>query len=149
MRGGRGKGPDDGSAPRDDGHAARDDGSAVPDDGSIARDDGYGSLKKMGNDGSAVPDDGSAAHDDGYGSLKKMGDDGYRVGRRRIQARATTAEIARRRVAGRATTDPTPCGHVAATVYKGGQISSGFTLRLAAPDPSSPGEFCRTCVELF
>ena len=63
--------------------------------------------------------------------------------------RATTAEIVRQRDAGRTTMGPTLRGRVASTIYKGEQISSGFTLRLAAFDPSSYGELCRTCVEFF
>ena len=76
MQGGRGKGRDDGSAPRDDEYAARDDGSAVPDDESAARDDG------------------STTRDDGYGSLKKTGDDGTQRSTTGA-TRAMTVEIAR------------------------------------------------------
>ena len=48
MRGGRGKGHDDGSAPRDDRSVVPDDKSVARDDGSVTRDDEYGSLKKNG-----------------------------------------------------------------------------------------------------
>ena len=43
----------------------------------------------------------------------------------------------------------TPLGWVASTVYKGGQFSLGFMLRLAIPGPSLHGTLCRTCAEFL
>ena len=109
VPGGCGKDRDDESTARDDRYAARDNGFAVPNDGSAARDDRYGSLKKIGrrlvrNIGRRVQ--GRATGD----------------GRRRLRSRDDRSRIGRRRVPNRATTSPTPRGHVASTIYKGGRL---------------------------
>ena len=66
--------------------------------------------KKRATTGTQRPTTGTRSGDDGCCSYDDDGDC------------ATTAEIARRRVADRATTGPTPCGRVAATVYKGRRL---------------------------
>ena len=69
--------------------------------------------------------------------------------RRRVWRGRRRVSGGRRQVAGRVTMGSTPRGRVTSIVYKGGQFSLGFTLRLVAPNPSSRGVLCMTCAEFL
>ena len=130
---------------------------APRDDRSAARDDGYGSLKKIGRVQGRVTTGRGRARTAEIGQRQVSGgqrelrsrDVGLRNGQRRLRSHDVGLRNGQRRIASRATTGPTLRGRITSTVYKGEQINSGFTLRLVAPDPSSPGALCRTCAELL
>ena len=127
----------DGSTARNNGYVARDDESGVPNDGSAARNNGYGSLKKIRQ----LRIQGRATTDVARVTMAEIMRRRVFLGQRQLRSRDDGSRVGRRWVR--------PCADASRPQYIRGQISSEFMLRLAAPDPSSPGVLCRTCAELF